>query len=117
MVRAALGHPAMVEDDDLVEPVESFQLVGDEQEGAAAGGVEQIGDHRGAGFRVEVGGGLVDDQQRRIGEQRPGAAGSRTGSGASRTAVVRPAEARACAAPSGERRRAPLAACATPCSG
>ena len=47
-MRAALGDPAVVQDDDLVDLVESLQVVGDEQGGAARGDGEQVGGQRGA---------------------------------------------------------------------
>ncbi len=46
--------------------------MGDEQDGTALGGVQQVGGERPAVGRVQVGGGLVEDQQRRVGQERAG---------------------------------------------
>ena len=54
---------------DLVEPV---GLVGDEQDGAAFGGLQQVGGQRLVGVWVQVGGGFVEDQQRRVNKKRAG---------------------------------------------
>ena len=48
--------------------------MGDEQHGPAFGGVQQVGGERPAGGRVQVGGGLVEDQQGRVGQERLGSA-------------------------------------------
>ena len=72
VVGTLFGDPAVVEQHDLVDLVEPVTLVGDEQDGAALGGLQQVRGERPAGFRVEVGGGLVEDQQRRAGEERAG---------------------------------------------
>ena len=69
-VGALFGDPAVVEHHDLVDLVEPIGLVGDEQDGAALGGLEQVGGQCLAGVWVEVGGGFVEDQQRRVGEKR-----------------------------------------------
>src|SRR5260370_22621611 len=62
LVRAALSHLAVVQDDDLVNLVESLQLVRYEQGGPARGEGEQVGGQGSAGFRIQVGGRLVEDQ-------------------------------------------------------
>ena len=41
-----------------------------EQDGTVLGGVQQVGGERPAGGRVQVGGGLVEDQQGGVGEER-----------------------------------------------
>ena len=46
--------------------------MGDEQDGAAFGGVQQVRGEGLAGGRVQVGGGLVEDQQRGVGEEGAG---------------------------------------------
>ena len=74
---AALCHPAAVEDDDLVHLVQPVHLVRDEQRrAAAAGGLrgrgQQVRGQRPPVVRVQVRGGLVQDQQRGVGQQRPG---------------------------------------------
>ena len=71
-VAALFGDPAVVEHHDLVDLVEPVGFVGDEQHGAALGGLHQVRGERPAAVRVEVGGGFVDDQQRRVGEERAG---------------------------------------------
>ncbi|MFI0220024.1 hypothetical protein [Streptomyces lydicus] len=62
---------AAVEGHDLVGG-EARPLMGDQQRGAAAGGVEDVGEHGGGGFRVEPFGGFVQDEDGRVGEQRAG---------------------------------------------
>ena len=49
VVVALLGDPAAVEHHDLVDLVKPVRLAGDEQDGAAFGGLRQIGGHRLAG--------------------------------------------------------------------
>src|SRR5215468_3211407 len=64
LIMAALfGHPAAIEHHDVVDLVEPVALVRDEQDGTALGGVQQVRGERPAGGRVQVGGGLVEDQQ------------------------------------------------------
>ena len=72
LMRAALGHLAVVKDDDLVDLVESLQLMRDEQGGAARGESEQVGGQGHASLGIKVRGRLVEDQHGRIREQRPG---------------------------------------------
>ena len=72
LLGASFGDLAAIECHDLVDLVEPVGLVGDEQDGAAFGGLQQIGGQRLAGVAVGVGGGFVDDQQRRVGEERAG---------------------------------------------
>ena len=72
LMAALLGDPAAVEHHDVVHLVQPVGLVGDEQDGAAFGGLQQIGGQRLTGVAVGVGGGFVDDQQRRVGEERAG---------------------------------------------
>jgi len=71
-VGAALDDAAGLEDDDLVDPVQAVGLVGDQQRRAPGGDVEQVGGEGAARVRVEAGGWLVEDEQRRVREQRPG---------------------------------------------
>ena len=66
------GDPAVVEHHDVVDLVEPVRFVGDEKDGAAFCGLQQIRGERLASIWVEVSGGLVDDQQRRVGEKRAG---------------------------------------------
>src|SRR5215469_16514062 len=72
LMTAALGDPAPVKHQDLVDPVEPVALVGDEQDGAALGGLQQVRGERLASLRVEVGGGLVEYQESRVGEEGAG---------------------------------------------
>ena len=69
---AALDDAAGLEHDDLVDPVQAVGLVGVEQRRASGGDVEQIGGEGTPRVRVEAGGGLVEDEHRRVREQRPG---------------------------------------------
>jgi hypothetical protein len=71
-VTAAFCDPPVVEDDDLVYLVEAVELVGDEQDCAPFSGVQQVGGKRPAAVRVKVGGGLIEDQQCRVGQERTG---------------------------------------------
>ena len=67
VVPVAGGH--VVEEHDLVHQVEPDRLVGDPQDRAGLGGVEELVrelDGRGV---VEVGGGLVEHQHRLLGQQ------------------------------------------------
>ena len=67
---ALFGDPAVVQHHDVVDLAEPVRFVGDEQDGAALGGPQQVRGERLASFRVEVSGGLIEDQQRRVGEER-----------------------------------------------
>jgi len=69
-VAALLGDSAVVEHHDLVDLVEAVAFVGDEQDGAAFGGVQQVRGERLAAVRVDVGSWLVEDEQRGVGEER-----------------------------------------------
>jgi hypothetical protein len=55
LVRAALNHLAVGQDDDLIDLFESLQLVRYEQGGPACGESEQVGGQGSAGFRIQVG--------------------------------------------------------------
>ena len=71
--RAALDHPAAVEDQDLVERVQAVQPVGDEDDGAGRAGGDQCGgQHLVGGGGVEPLGRLVEHEHVRAQEQRPG---------------------------------------------
>jgi hypothetical protein len=70
-VGAALDHPAGVEHHDLVHQVKAVGLVRDQQRAAPDGDLEQVGGEGVARVRVQVGGGLVEDEQRRVREQCP----------------------------------------------
>jgi hypothetical protein len=48
-VRAPLGHPAVVEHEDLVDGVQAVQFVGDQQGGPAGRGRQQVRGQRAAG--------------------------------------------------------------------
>ena len=68
---AARGHPARVEHHNLVGLVEPVGLVGDQQRAAPGGHLEQVGGEGAARGWLQVRGGLVEDEQRRVREQRP----------------------------------------------
>ena len=70
--RAVLDEAAVVEHDDLIDPVERRQAVGDDDRGAA--GEQPIGgrDEPDLGLGVQAAGCLVEDDQSGIGEQEPG---------------------------------------------
>src|ERR1700730_7178208 len=69
---AALGHLPVIKHHDLVHLIQAVQVVGDQQGGPADRGRQQIRGQGAAVFRVEVGGGLVQDEQGRVGQQRAG---------------------------------------------
>src|SRR5687768_6901960 len=71
-VGAALGDPALVEDDDLVGIDHGRQTVGDDDGGAARGDAAQGLLDRRLGSAVERAGGLVEDQDRRVLEEGTG---------------------------------------------
>ena len=67
LVAASLGDPAVVEHHDLADLAGPIALVGDEQDGPAFGGLQQVRGERLARLWVKVGGGgLVADQQPRV---------------------------------------------------
>ena len=68
----ALGDPPVFQHDYLVKLIEPVEVMGDEQGGAPGRDGEQVRGQRTAGIWLEVRGGLVEDQQRWIGEQRAG---------------------------------------------
>ena len=69
---AGLDDPAVVDDEDLVGVADRREPVRDDQgRPALEGGVEGALD-RGLGLGVEVGGGLVEDDDRGLLEQQPG---------------------------------------------
>ncbi len=71
-VGASLDHAAAIEHQHLVHLLQAGQPVGDQQGRDPAGHRQQVGDDRIRGLRVQVLAGLVEDEQREIGEQRPG---------------------------------------------
>jgi hypothetical protein len=66
-VGAALGHLPALKHHDLVHLVQAVQVVGDQQGGPADGRRQQIRGQGAAVLRVQVGGGLVQDEQGGIG--------------------------------------------------
>ena len=70
-VRAALDDPALVDDEDLVGPAHGRQPVGDDDRRPAFEGGVEGPLHGGLRLAVEVGGGLVEDDQARSLEQQP----------------------------------------------
>src|SRR5215475_2332985 len=76
LVAASLGDPAVVEHHDLADLAGPIALVGDEQDGPAFGGLQQVRCECLMRLWVKVsGGGLVADQQRRAGWQGAADAG------------------------------------------
>src|SRR6266540_1325421 len=69
---AALDDAAPVEYQDLVEALQPDEPMGDQQEGGALGGGQDVVHYRPFGGLVEVGGGLVQDQYREPGQHGTG---------------------------------------------
>lgn len=55
------GHPAVVQDDDAVGVLDGGDAVGDDEDGAVAGGSEELPDDAGLAAFVDRAGGLVED--------------------------------------------------------
>jgi hypothetical protein len=72
LVGALLEDLPVVEHDDVVDLVEPVEFVGDEQDRTVLGGVQQVRGERLAAAGVQVGGGLIENQQRRVGQERAG---------------------------------------------
>ena len=72
MCRALLDDPTRLQHHDLVGRPDRRQPVGDDQCGPTLERHEQRLLHRGLGFGVEVGRGLVEDDDPRAGEQQAG---------------------------------------------
>ena len=72
VVGALLGDPAAFEDDDLAGAADRREAVGDDDRGAALQQPLQALLDRLLGAHVDVGGRLVEDQDARLGQQRPG---------------------------------------------
>jgi hypothetical protein len=71
-VRAALHHPALLQHEDLVGRADGAEAVRDDERRApAAQPRERLLDERLA-LRVERAGGLVEDEDARVGQQRAG---------------------------------------------
>ena len=92
---AALRDRAPVEDDDLVHLRQARQPVRDEQGGAAFGKSEQVGGQRVRRRGIEVLAGLVEHQDREVGQQGAGdgdplALSARQACAPGPTAVARP---------------------------
>src|SRR4051812_45130858 len=54
VVGAALDHSSVVEDDDLIDVFQAFQVMSDQQRGTAAGGGEQVRGERAPCVRIQV---------------------------------------------------------------
>ena len=67
-----LGHASVVEDRDPVGVADGEQVVRDDDRRALAHQLAQRLEQALAGLGVEAGRGLVEDQHRRVGEQRAG---------------------------------------------
>ncbi len=63
---------AVVEDDDVVGVADGFEAVGDEQAGAAPSGGQEFPGDAGLGAFVHGAGGLVEEEDRGVGEQGAG---------------------------------------------
>src|SRR3954454_6420179 len=61
-MRAALDHSPVIEDDDLVDAVQAFEIMSDQQRRTTAGGGEQVRGERAPGVRIQVSRGLVQNQ-------------------------------------------------------
>jgi hypothetical protein len=72
LMAAPLGDPAVVEDQDLVHLIKTVQVMRDQQDGPALGGTQHVRGERTAGGRVQMAGRLIEYQQRRVGQERPG---------------------------------------------
>src|SRR5262249_12120315 len=70
LVRALLDDAPLVEDDDAIDRADRGEAVGDEQRGAPAPGALQRVLEAGLGVAVDVGGGLVEDEDRRVAVER-----------------------------------------------
>jgi hypothetical protein len=70
-VAAALSYSASLEDDDLVDEFEFREPMGDEQSRAIGGSRKEVSHECVGGGLVEIGGGFVEDDGRKIGQQRP----------------------------------------------
>ena len=69
---ALLGDPAALHDDDLARAADRREAVGDDDRGAAGEQALEAFLDRLLGAHVDVRGRLVEDQDARLGEQRPG---------------------------------------------
>ena len=72
VVGASLHDPALVQHDDLVGVAHGGEAVGDHQHGALAHQPVDRLLHQPLGFGVERAGGLVEDEDRRVAQQRAG---------------------------------------------
>ena len=71
MMRAALIEPAIFQDQDLVHIFKPNQAMSDEQGCSAAHYIEKRIQYLLLSERVKIGGGLIEDQDRRIFQQHP----------------------------------------------
>ena len=71
-VRALLGDDPAVHDQDPVGPRDRREPVGDDEDRATGHQVVERGLHEALALGVERAGGLVEDQDRRVAEDRPG---------------------------------------------
>src|SRR5690606_37693360 len=68
VVRAALDDAALVHDEDLVRALDGGEAVRDDEGGAAAAERAQPVADEGLALGVEAGGGLVEDEDARVGD-------------------------------------------------
>jgi hypothetical protein len=71
-VGATLDDAALVEDEDLVDPVQAGEPVGDQQRGLSGGRVEQVVEQCALGGWIEIGGRLIQHEQRPVGQEGAG---------------------------------------------
>jgi hypothetical protein len=69
---SAFGDPPVLQHDYLVELIEPVTVVGDEERRPSGGRGEEVRGQRPAGLGMQVRGGLVEYQQRGVGEQGAG---------------------------------------------
>ena len=64
--------PAVIEDDDAVRATDGCQAVGDDEGGTTTGQIGKCVLDRALGFRIEGGGGFVQDENGRVAKKETG---------------------------------------------
>lgn len=72
VVAALLDNPAFIHRNDPVTAAHSRQAMGDDQDGAIVADGFHVCHDRAFGFVIERAGGFIQNQNARIGDQRPG---------------------------------------------
>ena len=72
LVGPLLNHAAVLHDEDLVDGLEPSETVGDEEERASIGHVQEIGRERVGGRGFEMFGRFVEYEHREVGQQGSG---------------------------------------------